>query len=162
MSKWIKTHFPKALMLCASTTFVHWVQLFSPLKIDRKIRREKQYKKSGISIFNCLIKDARRHLCTSATQFSHQGLIFVDTTSSHRKWFVNNTLPVTGAKSVQTNDDLLYGCRVQLLLLRLIFRLSQTSSKSNPSAALDSLALMLEPGSGTLSSSATVPPCRPS
>lgn len=65
----------------------------------------------------------------SVTLFSLLGLMFVDTSSSHRKWFVNNTLPVTSAKSVQTDGDLLHGWRVQLF-----WRLSSGRTKRFPAA----------------------------
>lgn len=76
--------------------------------------------------------------------------MYVDTTFSHRKWFVNNTLPVTGANSVQTDGDLLHGWRVQLF-----WRLISGRTKQFPAASW-----ILQPPwsrSGTLSPSLMVP-----
>lgn len=98
MNQWIKT-----LALCAFL-HIHHIRPLGGILLSKMNRQINNY------YHTCRISQK----ASLKTLFSLLGLMFVDTTSSHRKWFVNNTLPVTGAKSVQTDGDLLHGWRVQL------------------------------------------------
>lgn len=103
MNQWIKTRCLKTLALCAFL-HIHHIRPLGGILLSKMNRQINNY------YHTCRISQK----ASLKTLFSLLGLMFVDTTSSHRKWFVNNTLPVTSAKSVQTDGDLLHGWRVQL------------------------------------------------